>query len=59
MKAYVNGHIHVPDDFKAGECTKCPVHKEEDKEKEDRKENAKSCGLGYKSNSCLLDLRQP
>ncbi len=58
MKARIDIKINVPDNFKCGECKKCPIHQETYFSTHQYEETKINCPLGYNSVSCPLEPQE-
>ena len=56
MKAKLDIKINVPDNFKAGECIKCPIHTECYHDDHFSCGTDIKCSLGYSPNVCPLEV---
>jgi len=55
MKVRLNVLLNAQDDFKCGDCKKCPIHQESYFSTHQYEDIKISCPLGYDSVSCPLE----
>ncbi len=55
MKVRLNVLLNAPNDFKCGDCKKCPIHQESYFSTHQYEKVEIRCPLGYNSVSCPLE----
>lgn len=55
-KATVTFKINVPDDFKVGDCYRCPLCIESTYETHSYSNTSKECSLNFSAITCPLDV---
>ncbi len=56
MKIKLTAILNAPDDFRCGECNKCPIHTESYFSTHQYTETKVNCPLGYTSVSCPIEI---
>jgi hypothetical protein len=55
MKVRLNVLLNAPNDFKCGDCMKCPIHQESYFSTYQYEESKVYCPLGFNSISCPIE----
>ena len=55
MKVRLNVLLNAPDDYRCGDCKKCPIHQESNFSTQQYEKVEIRCPLGYNSISCPLE----